>query len=92
MIIIKNILIFAIDMIVVLEKDHLKELFVDGKTSDKKLLPFVILLNLQTQYDIDVVNIAKRDKQEETVKVAIPVDDRILPLDLVKKFGWVCVC
>lgn len=36
MIFIKIFCIFAADMIVIFEKDYLKELFVDGKTSDKK--------------------------------------------------------
>ena len=54
-------------------------------------IPAEFWMNIQTQYDIDVVNIAKRDKQKETVKVTIPVGDRTLLMEIVKKFGWACV-
>ena len=54
-------------------------------------IPADVWMNMQTQYDIDVVNIAKRDKQKETVKVTIPVGDRTLLMEIVKKFGWACV-
>jgi addiction module antidote protein, HigA family len=54
-------------------------------------IPADVWMNMQTQYDIDVVNIAKRDKQKETVKVTIPVGDRTLLMENVKKFGWACV-
>ena len=36
-------------------------------------------------------NIAERDNQRETVAVTIPVRDRSLLQDLVRKFGWACV-
>ena len=48
-------------------------------------------LNLQTQYDLDTANIAERDNQRETVSVTIPVRDRNLLQELVRKFGWACV-
>lgn len=54
-------------------------------------IPAEFWMNLQTQYNIDVVNIAKRDKQKETVKVTIPVGDGTLLMEIVKKFGWACV-
>ena len=50
-----------------------------------------IWMNMQTQYDLDTANIAERDNQRETVKVTIPIRDRNLLQELVRKFGWVCV-
>lgn len=54
-------------------------------------IPADIWMNLQTQYDLDTANIAKRDNQRETVAVTIPVRDRNLLQELVRKFGWACV-
>lgn len=48
-------------------------------------------MNLQTQYDLDMANIAERGNQRETVSVTIPVRDRNLLQELVRKFGWACV-
>ncbi len=48
-------------------------------------------MNLQTQYDLDTAQIAERDNQRETIAVTIPVRDRALLRELVRKFGWVCV-
>ncbi len=50
-----------------------------------------IWMNMQTQYDLDTANIAERDNQRETVAVTIPMRDRNLLQELVRKFGWVCV-
>jgi len=50
-----------------------------------------IWMNLQTQYDLDMANIAERGNQRETVSVTIPVRDRNLLQELVRKFGWACV-
>jgi plasmid maintenance system antidote protein VapI len=50
-----------------------------------------IWMNMQTQYDLDTANIAERDNQRETVAVTIPMRDRILLQELVRKFGWACV-
>ncbi len=50
-----------------------------------------IWMNMQTQYDLDTANIAKRDNQRETVAVTIPMRDRNLLQELVRKFGWACV-
>lgn len=59
---------------------------------DKALdIPAEIWLNLQTQYDLDVVGIAKRDSQVETFPVTIPVEDKKLLKEIVRKFGWACV-
>ena len=54
-------------------------------------IPADIWMNLQTQYDLDTTNIADRDNQRETVAVTIPIRDRNLLLELVRKFGWACV-
>lgn len=48
-------------------------------------------MNLQTQYNLDTVNIAERDNQRETVSVTIPVRNRNLLQELVRKFGWACM-
>ena len=54
-------------------------------------IPADIWMNLQTQYDLDTANIAERENQSETVTVTIPVRDRNLLQELVRKFGWACV-
>ena len=54
-------------------------------------IPADIWMNLQTQYNLDTANIAERDNQCETISVTIPVRDRNLLQELVRKFGWVCV-
>ena len=53
-------------------------------------IPVDVWMNMQTKYDIDVANIAKRDNKRETVKLTIPASDHSLLLDLVRKFGWAC--
>ena len=50
-----------------------------------------IWMNMQTQYDLDTANIAERDNQHENVTVTIPVRDRNLLKEIVRKFGWACV-
>ena len=50
-----------------------------------------IWMNMQTQYDLDIANIAERDNLRETVAVTIPIRDRNLLQELVRKFGWACV-
>ena len=54
-------------------------------------IPADIWMNLQTQHDLDTANIAERDNQRETVAFTIPVRDRNLLQELVRKFGWACV-
>ena len=51
-------------------------------------LPAKILLSAQTQYELES---AVEDNQHETVTVTIPVRDRNLLQELVRKFGWACV-
>ena len=48
-------------------------------------------MNMQTQYNIDSANIAKRDSEHQTVTVTIPVRDHNLLQELVRRFGWACV-
>lgn len=54
-------------------------------------IPAEIWMNMQTQYDLDKANIAKREDKQETVAVTIPIKDRNLLKELVRKFGWACV-
>ena len=51
-------------------------------------LPAKILLSAQTQYELEST---VEDNQHETVSVTIPVRDRNLLQELVRKFGWACV-
>ena len=51
-------------------------------------LPAKILLSAQTQYELEST---VEDSQHETVAVTIPVRDRSLLQELVRKFGWACV-
>ncbi len=54
-------------------------------------IPADIWMNLQTQHDLDVASIAERDNQRETIAVTIPICDRNLLREIVRKFGWACV-
>lgn len=54
-------------------------------------IPADMWMNMQTQYELDTANIAARDGQRETVSVTIPIRDRNLLRELVRKFGWACV-
>ncbi len=54
-------------------------------------IPADIWMNMQTQYDLDTVNIAERDNQRETVTITIPVHDRNLLKEVARKFGWACM-
>ena len=54
-------------------------------------LPAKALLSAQALYDIESANVEKADNQHETVALTIPVRDRNLLQELVRKFGWACV-
>ena len=56
-------------------------------------LPAKILLSAQTQYELESTNIsaATDDNQHETIAVTIPIRDRNLLRELVRKFGWACM-
>ena len=47
-----------------------------------------ILLSAQTQYELEAT---VEDNQHETVSVTIPIRDRSLLQELVRKFGWACI-
>jgi len=49
------------------------------------------LLSAQALYDIESANVEKADNQHETVAVTIPVQDRNLLREIVRRFGWACV-
>ncbi len=54
-------------------------------------LPARVLLSAQTQYDLESTNVPIDDKEQETVSITIPIRDRNLLRELVRKFGWACV-
>ena len=54
-------------------------------------IPADIWMNMQTPYNLDTAQISERDNQRETIAVTIPVRDRDLLRELVRKFGWACV-
>ena len=54
-------------------------------------IPANMWMNMQTQYDLDSANIAERDNQRETVSITIPMRDRNLLREIVRKFGWACM-
>ena len=54
-------------------------------------IPADVWMNMKTQYDLDKANIAKREEKHETVSLTIPIKDRNLLKELVRKFGWACV-
>ena len=54
-------------------------------------LPAKILLSAQTQYDLESTNAQIDDKEQETVSITIPIRDRNLLREIVRKFGWACV-
>ena len=54
-------------------------------------IPAEMWMNLQTQYNLDTAGIADRDGRKETIPVTIPVQDRNLLKEIVRKFGWACM-
>lgn len=54
-------------------------------------VPADVLMNMQTQYDLDTANIANRGNEKETVEVIIPVHDCNLLKEIARKFGWACM-
>ena len=83
------------------QPSHLSEVFNGKRTLTTELalkieetigIPAKILLAAQTQYEIDAATAnRKTDAKHETVAVTIPVHDRNLLQELVRKFGWACV-
>ena len=79
------------------QPSHLSEVLNGKRALTKELavkienaigLPAKILLSAQTQYELEST---VEDNQHETVAVTIPVRDRSLLQELVRKFGWACV-
>ena len=54
-------------------------------------IPADVWMNMQTQYNLDAANIEKRENKHETISITIPVKDRNLLKEIVRKFGWACV-
>jgi HTH-type transcriptional regulator/antitoxin HigA len=51
-------------------------------------LPAKVLLSAQTQYELESVNAVTDSKEKETVTITIPVSDRNLLREIVRRFGW----
>lgn len=54
-------------------------------------LPAKVLLSAQTQYELESANAATSSKEKETIAITIPVSDRNLLREIVRRFGWVGV-
>ena len=54
-------------------------------------LPAKTLLAAQTLHDLESAKDISVDNQHETVVLTIPVQDRNLLREIVRRFGWVCV-
>lgn len=54
-------------------------------------IPAEYWLNMQSQYELDTMLIAERAEKKASFVVTIPVQDKSLLKDIVRKFGWACV-
>ena len=54
-------------------------------------LPAKILLSAQTQYELESANAVIDSNEKETIAITIPVRDRNLLREIVRRFGWVGV-
>ena len=54
-------------------------------------LPAKLLLSAQAQYDLESTSGTTYAKQHDTVELTIPVQDRILFQEIVRRFGCICV-
>jgi addiction module HigA family antidote len=54
-------------------------------------IPAEMWMNLQIQYNLDSAGISDRNSKKETIPVTIPVQDRNLLKEIVRKFGWACM-
>ena len=54
-------------------------------------LPAKVLLSAQTQYELESANAAIGSNEKETIAITIPVSDRNLLREIVRRFGWVGV-
>ena len=54
-------------------------------------LPAKMLLSAQAHYDLESTDASKDGTEQETVALTIPIKDRNLLRELVRRFGWACV-
>lgn len=54
-------------------------------------LPAKMLLSAQAHYDLESTDASKDGSEQETVALTIPIKDRNLLRELVRRFGWACV-
>ena len=54
-------------------------------------LPAKILLSAQTQYELESVKAVTDSNEKETIAITIPIRDRNLLREIVRRFGWVGV-
>ena len=54
-------------------------------------LPAKVLLSAQAQYELESANLASDDKEKETISITIPIADRNLLREIVRRFGCVGV-
>ena len=54
-------------------------------------IPAEYWLNLQSQYNLDIAALGNATEKKASYVVTIPVQDRNLLKDIVRKFGWACV-
>ena len=84
------------------QPSHLSELLNGKRTLTTELavkientigIPAKILLSAQTQFELESANSSAigKDEQHETIAITIPVRDRNLLQELVRRFGWACV-
>ena len=52
-------------------------------------LPAKILLSAQTQYELESANAVIDSNEKETIAITIPIRDRNLLREIVRRFGWV---
>ena len=76
-------------------KDELKERGMTQKQlADETGIKASVLsetINGKRSVSLNVAVALERDNQRETVSVTIPIRDRSLLQELVRKFGWACV-
>ena len=51
-------------------------------------LPAKVLLAAQAQYELESANPTSDNKEKETIAITIPVGDRNLLREIVRRFGW----
>ncbi len=54
-------------------------------------LPANVLLSAQTQYELESAKATRDSNGKETVAITIPIGDRNLLREIVRRFGWVGV-